>query len=595
MLEYKAGTAFDTDDDGIEYIPGGVVDITAENSFFSWDVDQSRLCTEWHLNFPEGHRLCYGSMPCCSFIGLEPSLGEWDEPFSLSYGRYGASFNNTVDSRLIYVDYNLTPGEPYAHIYNSSRERLYALFIESPKIVTKLIAVFFERIRALTGAIIRVSSFLRELNETPLTFRSVSLYVNDAYIETKETDILGGVVFELNDSLGLKPPYIINLTYKGEKIMIGQRTIEYLPSHAYLFVLNNASNATGSDETDITLDPAVRDSSGKEIGAEVEIRGMVQGRVEARYKKEKKPGRREISARKADREIRVIKGRYRIRVNISRGPVRKIEFNDVELRKNMTRFLGIDEVDENKIKEKSFVNAYAIDPSNLNFTDAVVTVTAAGTSLYKCQDWDFEGQACEGEWELFKSGLVPGEEYTFKLTPEDPGFGEVIEITKAVHLDKDKSFVSDIYNQTRELDGVWSGPVSHGEYVRVTFEKNLTSGNDITLYPGIVDGDPKIEVYELDGTEVVAEFSGISPNQYNKVYLDGLAGTQDAFDLKILSGTLELDHIVDPSFTNGTLASDISLSPLTTTSFVAAWVDVNETDISFRIMDTNGSIILDTV
>ena len=122
----------------------------------------------------------------------------------------------------------------------------------------------------------------------------------------------------------------------------------------------------------------------------------------------------------------------------------------------------------------------------------------------------------------------------------------IIEIIKAEHLDSNKNFISDIYEEVGELDNVWSETINSGDYVRVTFEENLTSKNDITIYPRVVDGDPKIEIYEADGTDVIAEFTNIISNQYNKVLLTNLQQSQDIFDLLILGGSLQFDHIFDP-------------------------------------------------
>jgi alpha-tubulin suppressor-like RCC1 family protein len=123
----------------------------------------------------------------------------------------------------------------------------------------------------------------------------------------------------------------------------------------------------------------------------------------------------------------------------------------------------------------------------------------------------------------------------------------VIEVTKAEHLDENRTFVSDVYDSVRALDGSWSETIPANDYVRVTFEIPLDSTRDITLYPRTVNGTPKIEVYEKDGNETIASFDSLIDNQYNKVYLINLGGTQDTFDLKILNGSIELDHIIDPA------------------------------------------------
>ena len=70
-------------------------------------------------------------------------------------------------------------------------------------------------------------------------------------------------------------------------------------------------------------------------------------------------------------------------------------------------------------------------------------------------------------------------------------------ITKAEHLDSNREFISDIFNEVRELDDIWSETIPSNDYVRVTFEIPLDSLRDITLYPRVVSGNPKIEVYEF--------------------------------------------------------------------------------------------------
>ncbi|MDP3992199.1 MAG: hypothetical protein Q8P79_01680, partial [Nanoarchaeota archaeon] len=128
----------------------------------------------------------------------------------------------------------------------------------------------------------------------------------------------------------------------------------------------------------------------------------------------------------------------------------------------------------------------------------------------------------------------------------------VIEVENASHLDSGKTFIADITNEVKKLDGIWSEEISDGEYIKVTFEQLLTSNHDITIYPRIVSGSPKIEVYETGGTEIIAEFTSINSNQYNKIFLDGSSGAglgdriQDTFDLRVVGGSIEVEHIIDP-------------------------------------------------
>ena len=226
--------------------------------------------------------------------------------------------------------------------------------------------------------------------------------------------------------------------------------------------------------------------------------------------------------------------------------VQSIEFDDLFIDENSVN-LGVKD-----INHPMSAQGYAIDPENLNFTNATVTVVAKGTELYKCKDWDFATDACLGDWELFKEGLIPGEEYTFELTKEDPGFIE-INISNAVHLDANKSFLSNIYEDVRDLDDIWSEPIYHGEYVRVTFEQNLTNENDITIYPKNNQSlNTSVHVFYYNSDEKIMEFPVLNEQKFYQKYLSNMVGEHDKFDLRIVnlnddnSSYLEFDYITDP-------------------------------------------------
>ncbi|MEK6906823.1 MAG: hypothetical protein AABW81_04355, partial [Nanoarchaeota archaeon] len=151
----------------------------------------------------------------------------------------------------------------------------------------------------------------------------------------------------------------------------------------------------------------------------------------------------------------------------------------------------------------------------------------------------------------------------------------IIEISKAEHLDSNKTFISDIYNDVKALDGNWSETIKDGEYVRVTFEIPLDKTRDITIYPRITSGTPKIEIYEFDNNTLIAEFTSLINNQYNKIYLTNLPEnyTQDVFDLKIINGSVEFDYIVDP-------ATSYNLSFVSPTPANNAFISTNYTTIN---------------
>ena len=142
----------------------------------------------------------------------------------------------------------------------------------------------------------------------------------------------------------------------------------------------------------------------------------------------------------------------------------------------------------------------------------------------------------------------------------------VIEIAKAEHLDASRSFVSDVYNYVRAWDGNYS-LIPEGHYMRVTFEQNLTSERDITIYARS-NASASVEVYAKDSEVLVAEFENISSESWHKIYLTLLNGSHDVFDLRS-AGDVEYDYIVDPMYqSNITIVSPLNNSNLNSSSVV---------------------------
>ena len=77
----------------------------------------------------------------------------------------------------------------------------------------------------------------------------------------------------------------------------------------------------------------------------------------------------------------------------------------------------------------------------------------------------------------------------------------LIVIKKASHLDSNRSFISDIYDEVKSQDGNWSEVIPAEDFVRVTFEKNLTNKNDITVYARVSNSG---ECYD-DKTRVMTD------------------------------------------------------------------------------------------
>ncbi|MCP4646656.1 MAG: hypothetical protein GY852_02830, partial [bacterium] len=105
-------------------------------------------------------------------------------------------------------------------------------------------------------------------------------------------------------------------------------------------------------------------------------------------------------------------------------PIQQIYFRDLEVDASFTGELGLAKLAKDKTPFGKYTSqAYAIDPTKLSFTEAEVTVTARGSELYKCAEWEFDSQICNGDWVKIMD-ITPGENYTFTLTPLDPAYAE---------------------------------------------------------------------------------------------------------------------------------------------------------------------------
>ncbi|MBU0665925.1 MAG: hypothetical protein KKC26_01050 [Nanoarchaeota archaeon] len=104
--------------------------------------------------------------------------------------------------------------------------------------------------------------------------------------------------------------------------------------------------------------------------------------------------------------------------------VKKVKFKKIDLSAENIDF-KIEKVPKERIQNQlnKTIDAFAIDPTNLVFEKAEVTITAVGTELWKCKDYNYTTQTCYGTFTKI-ADLIPGKEYTFTLTPEDPVFSQ---------------------------------------------------------------------------------------------------------------------------------------------------------------------------
>jgi len=131
-----------------------------------------------------------------------------------------------------------------------------------------------------------------------------------------------------------------------------------------------------------------------------------------------------------------------------------------------------------------------------------------------------------------------------------------IKIISARHLYQNKK-VSDVFNETKAEDSIWTEPIYHNEYIRVVFESKITNGNVINLYLRNTQGlNTSVNIYEENGSAVIGSTPVITETKQYNIVLSNMSGYNNAFDLKVvneqsdLSAFLEFDYIHDQASQN---------------------------------------------
>jgi len=186
----------------------------------------------------------------------------------------------------------------------------------------------------------------------------------------------------------------------------------------------------------------------------------------------------------------------------------------------------------------------------------------------------------------------------------------IIYITRAVKLDAEKNPTEDVYDKVYKQDSIWT-TINQNEYLRVTFERQLTNNKDITIYarPSFTEGSAgqaTVQVYTADTNQLVATFPIIDHEGVYKILLTNLSTSTDIFDLKVVSGSVDFDYIVDPvvwltgwsyrkkiTISNDNVGADLSNFPLhvkinADSNMVAALA----TGYDVRFTDSGGETLL---
>ncbi|MBN2066893.1 MAG: hypothetical protein JW744_00310, partial [Candidatus Diapherotrites archaeon] len=248
-------------------------------------------------------------------------------------------------------------------------------------------------------------------------------------------------------------------------------------------------------------------------------------------------------------------GLYRVELELEDETVNAITLENAAIDGNLD-LLEVELLSDTTANGLEVKRPFLFNPKTGFEAGSISLTPPEGTNtVLKCRDWNSGTGTCSGEWQTVAEFTGTGP-ISITVSPEDPVFG-FIEITKAMHLDQNKEFISDICQQVKEKDNLWSEPIYHGEYVRVEFERLLTERQDIGIYVRNPQGlDTLVEIYYQGSEEKIAEFPVITEERQYKVYLTGMAGVQDKFDLRVKNldsnpeAFLEFDRIIDAPDSN---------------------------------------------
>ncbi len=231
-------------------------------------------------------------------------------------------------------------------------------------------------------------------------------------------------------------------------------------------------------------------------------------------------------------------------------------------------------VDSVPLVDDQWKKLFAIDPTNTDFETGVVTVVAEGTSLYKCKAWDFDARLCNGDWLLVAEDLVPGNTYYLEIGPDDPAFGEVLDVKRVDHDDGGHGFIEEITPEVEAQDDVWSPVILDGEFVRVQLRRAMHSYGQMDIYVRAVSGSPYIEFYVPGAVETIVAVSPVitsTTGEWITIYLSSFDSS--VINLKIVNGDVQIDVIQDikisdtpPTTTTTTTTSSTTTTEAPTTT-----------------------------
>ncbi|MBR9675588.1 hypothetical protein GOV05_01115 [Candidatus Woesearchaeota archaeon] len=251
--------------------------------------------------------------------------------------------------------------------------------------------------------------------------------------------------------------------------------------------------------------------------------------------------------------------------------------------------LGFEEVRKEVIQDawkenKNVVDAYAVDPTSIDFDTATITLVATGSELYKCAAWNFTEQTCYGEWVKIKN-LIPGEEYELLITPDDPGFAETgistINTHKPIYYPNETAI---IYVAVVDNQGFLVADAN------ITLNVTTPTNQTYTLFT------PN-KVVEVERGVYKAEFNNTQSQGNYTLYVYATAqNTNASMTSKFLVKSFyEFEIIRDVPF-----SIDPWLGPFTTSIEISPYINntgnINLTELiptNLSVVDSGGAVVVD--
>ena len=237
---------------------------------------------------------------------------------------------------------------------------------------------------------------------------SLVLYAsNGATVRIDSIDVMWieEVVVNATETVEVTPNATQNVTQN-----ITENVTQNVTQNLTQNITQNVTQNITENLTEVTV--SVHDAQGAQVDADVSLEDA-NGRS---IKEEKNAGILAAAPHKFK-----VEGASRVRVAPKETAVKELSFSGIS--GNVS--IGLDALPSGTEGPQgaNWSQGYAIDPSAFEFSSGSATVTAQGTVLFKCKDWSFAAQTCNGSWEELM-GITPGENYALALSAGDPAFLE---------------------------------------------------------------------------------------------------------------------------------------------------------------------------